>query len=552
MRRVLIAALVIIPGIALALDFSDATERYTDTPFSRPEAAGISLLTNAGAVQGNPDGTFAPRRTLNRAEFLKIALLSRSGAMPMQEDTEAADCFPDVHAADWFARFVCYAKARGIVAGYPDGFFHPERPVNYAEAVKILANVFGYDVPATVAGGAWYTPFFTTAESHKVLLPISLGFGDPLTRGQMARLAAAFLAESEGELAAYRRAEQGMAAGASSIAVSSISPLISSSFSSSSAPRSSGSEVGFPARGHQLLIGRMTPVLFDGVFESTNESALLRSVQITLAREITSIASMSLIDGSGTVIGQLSLDISNNNDHTRWVGNFGTGTYVLPQDQNVVLGLRAVLLDRSQKGGAKEMFEIADAGSFFIYAEGVTSHTLRQLFPASPHYPYSETVQARMESVTGTLPAQETLAPGTNKQIVSFRFGGTILSGATLQLEALTFHLASHGVAVTGWRIGGPAEIEQQPCGWDSATSTINCSLIPDGFRTVGGATQSISLYGDVSVIAGVIDPTLQVRFNENGRIGLNGDVWWNDGAGSYRWLEESVVLPAGPMWSVK
>ena len=77
MRRVLIAALVIIPGIALALDFSDATARYKDAPFPKAETAGISLLTNAGALQGNPDGTFAPRRTLNRAEFLKIALLSR-------------------------------------------------------------------------------------------------------------------------------------------------------------------------------------------------------------------------------------------------------------------------------------------------------------------------------------------------------------------------------------------------------------------------------------------------------------------------------------------
>ena len=420
----------------------------------------------------------------------------------------------------------------------------------------MLVNVFGYGLPAPASGDAWYTPFVSAAGSHKVLLPVSLGLGDPLTRGQMARLAAAFLAESEGELAAYRDAERGIFADGSASSTSSSS----SDASSSLAPRSSqSSEAGaqqsvplFPARGHLLLIGRTTPVLFDGVFESTGEPAVLRSVQITLEREIKSIESMSLVDGSGTVVGQMSLDVSNNNDYTRWVGNFGTGNYILPKDRNVVLGVRAVLRDRAHQGGSKEMFEIADAGAFYLFAEGADSHTLRQLFPASPHYPFSETVQARIESVTGTLPAQGTLVSGTNKQIASFWFGGTILTGATLQLQALNFHLASHGVTVTGWRIGGPAEVQQQPCGLDNATQTIDCSIIPDGFTTVGTADRVISLYADVSVSPGSTNPTLQVSFNQNGTIGTNGDIWWSDGAGSYRWLEESVVLPNGPMWSVK
>ncbi|MBI5794152.1 S-layer homology domain-containing protein [Candidatus Uhrbacteria bacterium] len=553
MRRVLITALVIIPGIALALDFTDATARYKDAPFPIAETAGISLLTSAGALQGNPDGTFAPRRTLNRAEFLKIALLSRSGGTPVQAEEDVSDCFPDIHTGDWFSQFVCHAKAGGIVAGYPDGLFHPERPVNYAEAIKMLVNVFSYGLPAPVSGDAWYVPFVSAATSHKVLLPVSLGLGDPLTRGQMARLAAAFLAESTGELTVYRNAERGIFESTGSSSTSSSSSSSSSSLSSSiSSSSSQQSAPLFPARSNLLLIGRTTPILFDGVFESTGEPAVLRSAQITLEREITSIESISLIDGSGAVVGEMALDISNNNDHTRWVGNFGTGNYILPKDKTIILGLRAVLRDRAHQGGSKEMFEIADAGAFFLFAEGTDSHTLRQLFPASPHYPFSETVQARIESVTGTLPSQGTLTVGTNREIASFWFGGTILTGATLQLQALNFHLASHGVTVTGWRIGGPAEVQQQPCGLDNFTNTIDCPIIPEDFKTVGNTDRVISLYADVSVPPGSTDSTLQVSFTQNGTIGMNGDVWWSDGAGSYRWLEESVVLPMGPRWSVK
>src|SRR5947209_20110959 len=111
---------IFVPTAVFALDFSDLSSKYSDRPFTTKEAAGISILTSLGAVSGNPDGSFAPARTLNRAEFLKVALLA-SG-----DDTSVpADCFPDVKKADWFSAYVCHAKDLKILAGYPDGKFHP-------------------------------------------------------------------------------------------------------------------------------------------------------------------------------------------------------------------------------------------------------------------------------------------------------------------------------------------------------------------------------------------------------------------------------------------
>src|SRR5947207_3074818 len=115
MKKFLTAVLLIVPTLAFALDYTDVSGRYTDAPFSVSEAAGISLLTNIGAVSGNPDGSYRAERLLNRAEFLKIILLSSSA-----EGGASASCFPDVHAEDWFSQYVCRAKQTGIVKGNPD------------------------------------------------------------------------------------------------------------------------------------------------------------------------------------------------------------------------------------------------------------------------------------------------------------------------------------------------------------------------------------------------------------------------------------------------
>jgi hypothetical protein len=68
------------------------------------------------------------------------------------------------------------------------------------------------------------------AEERGVSLPSSVEPDHSLTRGQMARLAAAFVAENDGELDAYRAAERGQFESV---------PSSSSSSSSRSSPSSS-------------------------------------------------------------------------------------------------------------------------------------------------------------------------------------------------------------------------------------------------------------------------------------------------------------------------
>ncbi len=62
------------------------------------------------------------------------------------------NCFTDVHD-EWFAAYVCYAKQKGWITGYSDGSFHPANEVNLAEALKMIESATNLN-PDDVAMGA--------------------------------------------------------------------------------------------------------------------------------------------------------------------------------------------------------------------------------------------------------------------------------------------------------------------------------------------------------------------------------------------------------------
>jgi hypothetical protein len=136
-----------------ALNFSESNLPYSDVRAGTAESAAISVLTDEGIVSGYPDGTFRPSRTLNRAEFLKIVLESASSLNVSASD--AASCFPDMHQEDWFSRYVCFAKNHEFIGGYPDGTFKPVNSVNYAEALKMLSTMYGYELDHE-EGDTWF------------------------------------------------------------------------------------------------------------------------------------------------------------------------------------------------------------------------------------------------------------------------------------------------------------------------------------------------------------------------------------------------------------
>lgn len=158
---------------ALAQSFPDVKASY-----QYKEA--IDSLRADGVIAGNPDGTYRPDATINRAEFLKIVLESRG-----EIDASAGECFPDVED-EWFAPYVCTAKTEDIVQGYSDGSFRPEQAVNFVEAAKILSLAYGQ--PITQWAPDWYEPYARAIESGNAIPPTIAKLDAPLTRGEMAEM----------------------------------------------------------------------------------------------------------------------------------------------------------------------------------------------------------------------------------------------------------------------------------------------------------------------------------------------------------------------------
>lgn len=59
------------------------------------------------------------------------------------EIVEDENCFPDLEEGSWYAKYVCTAFENGIVEGYPDGRFDPARFINRAESLKIILEAEG-------------------------------------------------------------------------------------------------------------------------------------------------------------------------------------------------------------------------------------------------------------------------------------------------------------------------------------------------------------------------------------------------------------------------
>ncbi len=102
----------------------------------------IYTAVHFGVVGGYDDGTFRPDAPVNRAEALKIlTLASQLGTFASSGSLLTPPAFSDVTDNDWFAPYVREMAIRGIVSGYGDGSFGPEKPITHAEAAKIIHEV---------------------------------------------------------------------------------------------------------------------------------------------------------------------------------------------------------------------------------------------------------------------------------------------------------------------------------------------------------------------------------------------------------------------------
>ena len=109
-----------------------------------------------------------------------------------EPDPEAR--FSDVAAGDWFYDYVETLAAGGVVSGYPDGSFRPERDVTYGEALKLLLRAAGFAEQTAEDDEHWAAAYLRYAVSRSYLAEGAVTDLDaPITRDAVADLTAAAL-----------------------------------------------------------------------------------------------------------------------------------------------------------------------------------------------------------------------------------------------------------------------------------------------------------------------------------------------------------------------
>ncbi|MCF7844677.1 MAG: S-layer homology domain-containing protein [Kiritimatiellales bacterium] len=130
----------------LSVDFKDVSSQHR--PFEHPDIKKqrrvVYTAVRKGIVKGYSDNSFRPSVSANRAEALKILILSSGFNTPQNELTDTK--FLDISQRDWFAPYVKQATDLGVIKGYEDGTFRPNQPITRAEVAKILLMLMKQNV----------------------------------------------------------------------------------------------------------------------------------------------------------------------------------------------------------------------------------------------------------------------------------------------------------------------------------------------------------------------------------------------------------------------
>lgn len=184
---------------------------FPDVPNNHKYYTAIEYFHAKDVIQGYSDGTFRPDQPANRAEALKIILLSSEVSVDLNDLGD--DVFPDVTADDWFYAYIKRSVELDIVEGYEDGYFRPIQNLNIAETLKMILLTNGVtvnDQPENstifpdVTGDLWYAPFAAYAKEKNIIEPQgdgNLNAGRSITRGELVELMyrTAIVLQNEGE-----------------------------------------------------------------------------------------------------------------------------------------------------------------------------------------------------------------------------------------------------------------------------------------------------------------------------------------------------------------
>ena len=118
-----------------------------DVPLAAP---GLNSVDHYAYIIGYTDGLVHPEANITRAEVATIFFRLMTDEFRM-EHWATENSFPDVQAKNWFNNGVSTSAKAGIIKGYEDGSFRPNRNITRAEFAAIAARFLSDEVNLPVS-----------------------------------------------------------------------------------------------------------------------------------------------------------------------------------------------------------------------------------------------------------------------------------------------------------------------------------------------------------------------------------------------------------------
>lgn len=137
------AMFVTILGRMAGAEEESGESGFADVPAGRWYSAYVAWAAGEGIVDGTGNGCFSPNSPVTREQMATmIARYVDSAGLTLPETGDPAAPFTDRNAvSDWAEAGVELMRQTGILAGYEDGTFQPQRTANRAEAATIFMRL---------------------------------------------------------------------------------------------------------------------------------------------------------------------------------------------------------------------------------------------------------------------------------------------------------------------------------------------------------------------------------------------------------------------------
>lgn len=119
----------------IAVPYRNLPVTLTDIPANEKGDA-IRAMVTRGILVGMGNDKFEPKTTISRAMVTAVFM-----RISMDQTIKSPAAFTDVKDKAWYERSVKWASTNGLIKGYEDGSFKPDKKVSYEEFAVMLDNL---------------------------------------------------------------------------------------------------------------------------------------------------------------------------------------------------------------------------------------------------------------------------------------------------------------------------------------------------------------------------------------------------------------------------